>query len=83
VREQAELGSQHAHERMPLAAHEGHGGAQQGEAADPLGSLEAELEGEAPAHRVADDVSPLDAHGVHPADRRTAPPARWGLGRGR
>ena len=70
VRQHPELGPQQPHDRVQVAPDEGHGGAQQREAADALGVLEADLDRDAAAHRVADDVGAVDPQLVHDADHR-------------
>ena len=61
VGEHAELGAGEAHEPVPVAAHERHGGAQQRDPADAVGPLEADLDRHPAAHGVADEVGALDA----------------------
>src|SRR3954466_13650938 len=75
VREQPELGTQQAHDRVPVALDEGHGGGEQGQAGDALGRAQAHLDRHAAAHRVADQVGAPDLQGVHHLDRGVGEPA--------
>src|SRR3954453_12630955 len=75
VREQPELGTQQAHDRMPVALDEGHGGGEEGQAGDALGRAQPHLDGHAATHRVADQVGAPDLQGVHHLDRGVGKPA--------
>ena len=56
--------------------HEGDGGTQQREALHAVGRAQADLDRDAPAHRVADEVRALDAQRVHHVDDGVGEPAR-------
>ena len=62
-----ELRAQQAHDRVIAALDERHRGTQQAQARDALGMPQPDLERDAAAERVADDVRALDAQGVHDA----------------
>ena len=68
VRQQRQLRAQQPHERLQPRPHEGQRRAQQPEPADALGMREADLEGDAAAHRVAHQVGALDLQRVHHAE---------------
>ena len=82
MRQEPELGAQHAHERVVAALDEGHGRTEQREAGDALRRPQAELERDPAAERVADDVGALDAERVHASRHGLGEPARV-VGRGR
>ena len=63
-------GRRQPHERLVAAADEGQRRAQQREAADAAGLAQPDLERDAAAHRVADQVRALDPQRVHDPERR-------------
>src|SRR5512133_507912 len=75
VREQAELRTHEAHDRVPVALDEGHGGREERQAGDPLGRAQAHLDRHPAAHRVADQVGAPDVQRVHHLDRGVGEPA--------
>ena len=75
VREQPELRPQQPDDRMEPAPDPRHRGAQQPERADPLGRGQADLDRDPAAHRVADDVRPVDLELVHQPEHDLGEPA--------
>ncbi len=81
--EHPEFGAQEPDDGVEAALEPGHGGTQQPERADPGGVLEADLDRDPTAHRVADDVGPVDRELVHQPEHAVGVPARVVAARGR
>ncbi len=71
----AELGAEQPHDVVEVAPDECDGGTEKRERANALGVAQADLDGDPAAHRVADEVSALDAELVHHRDHRLGEPA--------
>jgi hypothetical protein len=76
VGQHAQLRPQQPHERVVATLDERDGGAQQREPVHPLGPAQADLQGHAAAHRVADQVRALHVQRVHHVADRLGEPLR-------